>query len=163
MAAVRTARYFCALGVAHYDFTGQYYSRIAAAAAFIAYNKYAPAVNASVNDSTNTAPPGIEYPEILHNHSDYSAKDLGPIVKELLALARRVEEICLTNNTRHIGCYRDAVPVDIYLYYKRAGVVATKILPDFNAYYKKLNAEESASCSETEGSKASPPEEDITA
>lgn len=81
---VRTVRYLCSLSIAHFNLTGQFYSRIAAAAVFITYNKF----------SADTELPVIQFPDALRVHSKCNAKDLEAVVKEMLSLATRVEEIC---------------------------------------------------------------------
>ena len=135
-AAVSTARYFCGLGLADFELTGQYYSKIAVAAAFIAY-KYAPCVSQSVSSSSDTLPPAVEFPKAMELHSGYSIKEIEPVVMQLLATAKEVETTCEGGIT---GDARYRVPVDVYLHYKRVAVTATNILPDFAAFFAGLDA-----------------------
>lgn len=129
--------YFCSLAEADFDLTGEYFSRIAAAAVFIAYNKHARAVDASVGNSINTAPREDQFPEMLHKYSGYSAIDLKHVVEKLLELAKHAEEICNTGNQKELESARGNVPLCIHQYYKRQNVVHTGALLGFGAYYAK--------------------------
>ena len=139
LAAVHTARYFCALGAAHFPLTGQYYSKIAAAAAFIAYNKYraTPHPTSRASLGGQNSPSGIDYPEALRCHSGYTALEIKEVALELLSVAREVETVASIRSTS--SC-RDKLPIDVYLYYKKANVVGTCILPNYAAFFKEIEA-----------------------
>ena len=66
--AVQTAFYLCSLGLADFDVTGTFYSKIAAAIVFIVCNKHR-AVNAPM---INEEHPEITFPKELGIHSEYN-------------------------------------------------------------------------------------------
>ena len=158
LSAVHTARYLCALGVAHFPLTGHYYSKIAAAAAFIAYNKYPyPDDDPLPTEITSTPPTRVKYPQALEEHTQYSIKELQPVVKELLKVASDVEKAHgPTINSRTRASFRDAFPVDIYEYYKKMGVVSTRPLPNFKDYFDKLAATDASAAVSNSGRETAP-------
>lgn len=124
LAAAHTARYLCALAISHFPFTGEFYSKLAAAAVFITFNKYAP--------SSSTGKCEIEYPTLLEHHCGYTLDELKPIVLELVDLACKVEAAAATR-----GFDRTTLPIAIYAHYKKVAVVTTKAFPDFQKFFRK--------------------------
>lgn len=132
IAAVDTVRYLCALAVSCYEWTGEYYSKLAAAAAFISYNKYSCVMTGKENV--------IDFPGSFEYHCRYSLKELKPIVLKLVELAIKVEN---KMNGRSLYWDRsDFLPVEIYAFYSKKGITTGKAFPDFEKFFKETVPEE---------------------
>jgi len=119
-----TARYFCALSVCHFPFTGHYYSKIAAAAGFIAHNKY--------RDNENSSP-ALIYPPGLEAHSGYKLSELQEVVLEMVDLIKRTE-LMASSHTRR--CPTEMGMYAVHKRYAAVGVATANILPDFESFFK---------------------------
>lgn len=120
-----TARYLCALSLCHFPFTGEYYSKLAAAAVFIALNKYN-----SGEDSSNQR---MVYPPELEVHSGYCLGELEEVVLRMVDLVKKTESMVYSPNTRgptELGAHA------VYRRYAAKGVATGHTLPDFKAFFQ---------------------------
>lgn len=122
VAAVQTSSYLCALAMSHHPFTGHYYSLLASAAAFIAFNKY---------NTNGTKESTITFPEAFEKSCGYGLKDLKPIVKELIRVAIDLEQAA---NDKFID--KRVYAISVYKHYLRTSVVTTHNYPDFDAFFE---------------------------
>ena len=131
MSAVYMARYYSSLAMSHFSLSGYRSSKLAAAAAFIAFNHYVRApisTNASGEDESH-----IQFPAALKHHCGYSLAELEPIVLQLVELAREMEKTAFKPVHE-----KEALPYAVYNHYRIKGVVSTYTLPDFGSYFRDM-------------------------
>lgn len=156
--ASSTARYLSALALSDFKMTGYYYSRIAAAAVFISYNKYLDHNSKKAPPSDSESPQtgsNVVYPEELRMVSNYDAGDVEDIVFTMLRLAKDLETYDRSRNLRN-----GTLPINIYQYYKKMGVTTTHTLPDFEVFYDELSESDDSEGSEIDSAATEPPYSD---
>lgn len=124
-----TARYLCALSLCHFPFTGEYYSKLAAAAVFIALKKY--------NGGENSSNQRMEYPPELEVHSGYCLGELEEVVLRMVDLVKKTESMVNSQQKRaptELGAYA------LYRRYAAVGVATGHTLPDFKAFFQAHRA-----------------------
>ena len=132
MSAVYMARYYASLAMSHFSLSGYRCSKLAAAAAFIAYNHYARAPN---NPNAGEDESYIQFPAALKHHCGYSLEELEPIVLELVELARKMEKTAFKPVHE-----KETLPYAVYNHYRIKGVVSTYTLPDFRSFFRNMEA-----------------------